>query len=139
TPAAPTASSPTGTRSSSASRSAWRPSPRCARAPAARWSATRACKPPRRPRGGDAMAEKRRARPGAGSPGHPPGKPLEVYSAKAKAITYLIVGVVLALIGAGGLAYGLPRGEEGLMGTLIGGLFAVAAPVFIAVALFNLK
>jgi hypothetical protein len=85
------------------------------------------------------VAEKRRARPEAGSGGDPLGKPLEVYSAKAKAITYLIIGVVLGLIGGGGLAYGLPRGEEGLMATLIGGLFALAAPAFVGVSLFNLK
>jgi hypothetical protein len=85
------------------------------------------------------MAEKRRARPEADSGGDPLGKPLEVYNAKGKAIAYLIIGVVLGLIGGGGLIYGLPRGEDGLMATLIGGLFALAAPAFIGVSLFNLK
>jgi hypothetical protein len=85
------------------------------------------------------MAKKRRAGSEVSSDGDPLGKPLEVYNAKGKAIAYLIVGVVMGLLGGGGLAYGLPKGEDGLMATLIGGLFALGAPVFVGVSLYNLK
>ena len=73
------------------------------------------------------------------SDGDPLGKPYAVYDARNRAVAYLVIGVVALVVGVAGLIYGLPRGDDGLMATLIGGLFAAAAPVFIGVAGYNLR